>query len=126
MLDLSDGWDLGDVEWVWATVAACYSKKQVHAWVTQTMTSHKTDLGCFSFEAVSDCNGRGEYPRGIMKILMRVLRPMGVAAKNPGQDVFYIQTPVWYHLTTAALGWCPPELVPAHLRDTKFALDLGI
>lgn len=126
MLDLPEGWDLGDVEWVWATLAACYSKKQIHAWVSRTMSNYKIELTCFSFEAVSDCTGRGEYPRGMMKILKRVLRPMGVTAKNPDLNAFYIQTPVWYHLTRAALGWCPPALVPAHLRDTRFALDLGV
>lgn len=124
--DIPPEWiDLDDVELIWWTVATRISKKELRKRLRKVADSYQ-DCGCFTFPAVSNADGRGRYPRGVINTLRSVLKPRKLMWRHPTEDVLRIQMVIWHLCISAALDWCPPEVLPRRLRGMKIETDLGL
>ena len=120
-----EGMDVEEVELIWWTVASRLSKKELRKSLTKVADDYR-DSGCFRYAAVSDGNGRGRYPRGIINTLRLILRPRKLMSRHTVDDAFYIQMEIWHLCISAALDWCPPEALTRKLRGMKVEADLGL
>lgn len=120
-----EGMDLDDVELIWWTVASRMSKKELRRRLKHVAHGYR-DAGCFRYAAVSDVQGRGRYPRGVINVLKQVLKPCGLMPLDTADDVLYVQVEIWHLCISKALEWCPPNALPRKLRGIKVEADLGL
>lgn len=120
-----EGMDLEEVELIWWTVASRISKKELRKRLKKVADGYR-DAGCFRYAAVSDVQGRGRYPRGVINVLKQVLKPRGLMPLDTADDVLYVQVEIWHLCISKALEWCPPNALPRKLRGIKVEADLGL
>lgn len=120
-----EGMDLEEVELIWWTVASRMSKKELRKQLKKVADGYR-DAGCFRYAAVSDVQGRGRYPRGVINVLKQVLKPRGLMPLHTADDVLYVQGEIWHLCISKALEWCPPNALPRKLRGMKVEADLGL
>lgn len=120
-----EGMDLEEVELIWWTVASRISKKELRKRLKKVADGYR-DAGCFRYAAVSDVQGRGRYPRGVINVLKQVLKPRGLMPLDTADDVLYVQVEIWHLCISKALEWCPPNALPRKLRGMKVEADLGL
>lgn len=120
-----EGMGLDDVELIWWAVASRMSKKEIRKNLMQVADGY-LDKGCFRYAAVSDVQGRGRYPGGVIKVLKQVLKPRGLMPQDTAENVLYVQVEVWHLCISKALEWCPPNALPRKLRGIKVEIDLGL
>lgn len=120
-----EGMCLDDVELIWWAVASRMSKKEIRKNLMQVADGY-LDKGCFRYVAVSDVQGRGRYPRGVIKVLKQVFKPRGFMPQDTAEGVLYVQVEVWHLCIFKALEWCPPNALPRKLRGIKVETDLGL
>ena len=120
-----EGMDLEEVELIWWTVAPRLSKKELRKRLKIVADGYR-DAGRFRYAAVSDAQGRGRYPRGVIKVLKQVLKPRGLMPLDTADDVLYVQVEIWHLCISKALECCPPNALPRKLRDMKVEADLGL
>lgn len=120
-----EGMGLDDVELIWWAVASRMSKKEIRKNLMQVADGY-LDKGCFRYAAVSDVQGRGRYPSGVIKVLKQVLKPRGLMPQDTAENVLYVQVEVWHLCISKALEWCPPNALPRKLRGIKVETDLGL
>lgn len=116
-----EGMDLEEVELIWWTVAPRMSKKELRKRLKMV-----ADAGRFRYAAVSDVQGRGRYPRGVINVLKQVLKPCGLMPLDTADGVLYVQVEIWHLCISKALEWCPPNALPRKLRGIKVEADLGL
>ncbi|WP_122509772.1 hypothetical protein [Pseudomonas viridiflava] len=120
-----EGMDLEEVELIWWTVASRMSNKELRKRLKKVADGYR-DAGCFRYAAISDVQGRGRYPRGVINVLKQVLKPRGLMPLDTADDVLYIQVEIWHLCISKALEWCPPNALPRKLRGVKVESDLGL
>jgi hypothetical protein len=120
-----EGMDLEDVELIWWTVASRMSKKELRRRLKHVADGYRY-AGCFRYAAVSDVQGRGRYPRGVINVLRQVLKPRGLMPLDTAEYVLYVQVDIWHLCISKALEWCPPNALPRKLRGIKVEADLGL
>ena len=120
-----EGMGLDDVELIWWAFASRMSKKEIRKNLMQVADGY-LDKGCFRYAAVSDVQGRGRYPRGVIKVLKQVFKPRGFMPQDTAEGVLYVQVEVWHLCIFKALEWCPPNALPRKLRGIKVETDLGL
>ncbi|QJP10004.1 hypothetical protein [Pseudomonas multiresinivorans] len=113
-----EGFNQADIEHIWWTVSSRMSKKQIRAWLVQTMDAKSNGhrFKGFLYSSIADEKGRGRYPRGIVTVLRQVLRHRRLMPADHRREASLIEMEVWHFLSTAALALCPNEALPAHLR----------
>lgn len=119
-----EGIDLEDVELIWWTAATRISKKELRIRLRKIADSYQ-DCGCFAFAVVADGDGRGRYPRGVINTLRSILKPRKLMWRHPTEDVLRIQMVIWHLCISAALDWCPAEVLPMRLQSLKLEKGLG-
>jgi hypothetical protein len=124
-----DGLIQEDVELIWWLVASCHSKQILRSRIEQISKSRDT-WDCLSYQPIADMQGNGRYPQKLVMLLLDSL-PRGVCAQmhdesSPIQGGLVIQTEIWHLLSLEAIGWCPIDALPPHLRDIRFSVDLGL
>jgi hypothetical protein len=123
--DIPPEWiDLEDVELIWWIVASRTSKKELRIRLRKIADSYQ-DCGCFAFAVVADGDGRGRYPRGVINTLRSILKPRKLMWRHPTEDVLRIQMVIWHLCISAALDWCPAEVIPMRLQGLKLEKGLG-
>lgn len=120
-----EGMDLEEVELIWWTVASRMSKKELRKRLKKVADGYR-DARCFRYAAVSDVQGRGRYPRGVINVLKQVLKPCGLMPLDTADGVLYVQVEIWHLCISRALEWCPPNALPRKLRGIKVEADLGL
>lgn len=120
-----EGMDLEDVELIWRIVASRMSKKELRKRLKKVADGYR-DAGCFRYAAVSDVQGRGRYPRGVINVVKQVLKPCGFMHQDTVDDVLYVQVEIWHLCISKALEWCPPNALTRKLRGMKVEAELGL
>lgn len=120
-----EGMDLDEVEFIWWAVASRVSKKELRKRFAKIADGYR-DVGCFRYAAVSDVQGRGRYPRGIISVLKQVLKPRWLMPQDKAKGVLYVQVEVWHLCIANALEWCPPHALTRKLRGMRVEADLGL
>ncbi len=118
--------EVEDVELIWWTLASRMSKKEIRAWAKSIVSGSLARFDGFLFVPLSDSSGRGRYPRGVVKVLRQVLRPLRLMPGFSGEGAQYIEQQVWHLLTLAALRRCPPDWLPEYLWESKLGGELGL
>lgn len=131
------GLEIDDVELVWWLVAACFNHSELRSRLTPVIAKHR-DWSGFSFSPIADLQNNSRYPRAVIQLLRELLPEVALHETNlevaqESDDVeialattLVIQNVIWHELTWAALGIVPVELLPDHLRDASFGVDLGL
>ncbi|MBD8623428.1 hypothetical protein [Pseudomonas sp. CFBP 13727] len=120
-----EGMDIEEVELIWWTVASRMSNKELRKRLKKVADGYR-DAGCLRYAAISDVQGRGRYPRGVINAVKQVLKPRGLMPLDTADDVLYIQVEIWHLCISKALEWCPPNALPRKLRGIKVEADLGL
>ena len=128
--------EIDDVEEIWWLVAACFSDEELRSALALTV-AQRQDWSCFIFSPIADLNGEGRYPTAIFNLLRDMLPDGAVLAFDSDEGSgteralekvgwFIIQNEIWHELTYTAFALLPLSVLPAHLRDLRFAGDLGL
>jgi len=117
--------DLEEVELIWWAIASRVSKNELRKRLTNVAENYR-DTGCFRYAAVSDIQGRGRYPRGVINVLRQVLKPRGLMPLDKAEGVLYVQAEIWHLYISNALKWCPPKALTKKLRGMRVEADLGL
>lgn len=131
------GLEIDDVELVWWLVAACFNHSELRSRLTPVIAKRR-DWSGFSFSPIADLQNNSRYPRAVIQLLRELLPEVALHETNlevaqESDDVeialattLVIQNVIWHELTWTALGIVPVELLPDHLRDASFGVDLGL
>ena len=133
---LPEGFEIEDVEAIWWMVAACFECAQLCDELVPVVERRK-DWSCFVFSPIADLDGNGRYPSEVIRLLREIL-PSGSffpvdaksleGAEQPSDllGTLLIQNEIWHELTMVAWDLIPLSVLPDHMRDNRFAGDLGL
>lgn len=119
-----EGMELEDVEFIWWSVASRVSKRELRKTLTKVAKDNSRTFDSMSYCKISDANGRGRYPRGVILVIKQVLKPY--RAIGFVENGLSIQMEIWHAMTKEALNWLPVKMVPKHLRGIMLEADVGL
>lgn len=133
---LPEGFEIEDVEAIWWMVAACFGYAQLRDELVPVVERRK-DWSCFVFSPIADLHGEGRYPSEVIRLLREILPSGSIFPVDPKSlggaeqlsdllGTLLIQNEIWHELTMVAWDLIPLSVLPDHMRDNRFAGDLGL